>query len=347
MGAARQVVHAGEAADRAGQGRAARRAPQALPHPTRRTPPSPPRPHRRSPRTSNPVGAGCFRHPPARNERGRARRCGPDPDVADLSPSVAVRRNLTVQADLGLLHLAMRVPRRGGPGLNGVVQAAWRPSSFRMPSGVADRSATLGDRSARFGVRPARAGLTPFVARAALLACTLRCPGCSTTSRPLGCWLLLAARWSRTSSSRALGSSAPSRGSGSRVTSRSPTGRFAGIGSFDGGTRIDGSGRWLSAGFIDAHMHVESSKLMVGELARLLVARGTTTIVCDPHELAVGWARRRPLVPRRLRRVADGRARARSRLRAGESVRVAAGAALARRSGRDPGPRPGSRAWPR
>ena len=33
-------------------------------------------------------------------------------------------------------------------------------------------------------------------------------------------------------------------------------------------------------------MHVESSKLMVGELARLLVARGTTTIVCDPHELA-------------------------------------------------------------
>ena len=63
-------------------------------------------------------------------------------------------------------------------------------------------------------------------------------------------------------------------------------GRFAGIGSYDGGERIDGSGHWLSAGFIDAHMHVESSKLTVGELARVLVARGTTTIVCDPHELA-------------------------------------------------------------
>ena len=63
-------------------------------------------------------------------------------------------------------------------------------------------------------------------------------------------------------------------------------GRFAGVGSYEGGERIDGRGRWLSAGFIDAHMHVESSKLTVGELARLLVARGTTTIVCDPHELA-------------------------------------------------------------
>jgi adenine deaminase len=63
-------------------------------------------------------------------------------------------------------------------------------------------------------------------------------------------------------------------------------GRFAGVGSYEGGERIDGGGRWLSAGFIDAHMHVESSKLMIGELARLLVARGTTTIVCDPHELA-------------------------------------------------------------
>jgi adenine deaminase len=63
-------------------------------------------------------------------------------------------------------------------------------------------------------------------------------------------------------------------------------GRFAGIGSYAGGERIDGSGHWLTAGFIDAHMHVESSKLTVGELARVLVARGTTTIVCDPHELA-------------------------------------------------------------
>jgi adenine deaminase len=63
-------------------------------------------------------------------------------------------------------------------------------------------------------------------------------------------------------------------------------GRFAGTGSYPGGERIDGRGRWLCAGFIDAHMHVESCKLTVGELARVLVARGTTTIVCDPHEIA-------------------------------------------------------------
>ena len=63
-------------------------------------------------------------------------------------------------------------------------------------------------------------------------------------------------------------------------------GRFAGVGAYEGGTRIDGDGRFLTAGFIDAHMHVESSKLTVGELARVLVARGTTAIVCDPHELA-------------------------------------------------------------
>jgi adenine deaminase len=63
-------------------------------------------------------------------------------------------------------------------------------------------------------------------------------------------------------------------------------GRFAGVGSYAGGERIDGHGRWLSAGFIDAHMHVESCKLSPAELARVLLARGTTTIVCDPHELA-------------------------------------------------------------
>jgi adenine deaminase len=63
-------------------------------------------------------------------------------------------------------------------------------------------------------------------------------------------------------------------------------GRFAGVGEYAGGERIDGSGRWLSAGFIDAHMHVESCKLGPAELARVLLARGTTAIVCDPHELA-------------------------------------------------------------
>jgi adenine deaminase len=63
-------------------------------------------------------------------------------------------------------------------------------------------------------------------------------------------------------------------------------GRFAGIGRHAGGRRFDARGRFLVPGLVDAHMHVESSKLMVDELARVLLACGTTTIVTDPHEIA-------------------------------------------------------------
>ena len=60
----------------------------------------------------------------------------------------------------------------------------------------------------------------------------------------------------------------------------------AGIGSFEGGSRIDARGRWLVPGFIDAHMHVESSKLTPAQFARAVLPHGTTAIVCDPHEVA-------------------------------------------------------------
>lgn len=49
---------------------------------------------------------------------------------------------------------------------------------------------------------------------------------------------------------------------------------------------IDGSGKYLIPGLIDAHMHIESSKLLPVELARVVVPLGTTTIVVDPHEIA-------------------------------------------------------------
>jgi adenine deaminase len=62
-------------------------------------------------------------------------------------------------------------------------------------------------------------------------------------------------------------------------------GRIAGVGSYDGGERIDGAGRFLVPGFIDAHVHIESSKLLPAEFARAVVARGTTAVVCDPHEI--------------------------------------------------------------
>ena len=63
-------------------------------------------------------------------------------------------------------------------------------------------------------------------------------------------------------------------------------GLFAGVGVYDGGVRVQAHGRYLVPGFIDAHMHIESSKLTVAEFARLVIAHGTTAIVCDPHEVA-------------------------------------------------------------
>jgi adenine deaminase len=63
-------------------------------------------------------------------------------------------------------------------------------------------------------------------------------------------------------------------------------GYVAGLGEYDGETILDASGRYLVPGFIDAHMHLESSKLLVDEFARLVLPLGTTAVVADPHEIA-------------------------------------------------------------
>jgi adenine deaminase len=63
-------------------------------------------------------------------------------------------------------------------------------------------------------------------------------------------------------------------------------GMIAGLGSYEGRETIDASGRYVVPGFIDAHMHIESVKLLVDELARLILPLGTTAIVADPHEIA-------------------------------------------------------------
>ena len=63
-------------------------------------------------------------------------------------------------------------------------------------------------------------------------------------------------------------------------------GRVAGLGAYDGPRRVDASGGWLVPGLIDAHVHVESSKLTPDEFARLVLRHGTTAVVCDPHEIA-------------------------------------------------------------
>ncbi len=62
--------------------------------------------------------------------------------------------------------------------------------------------------------------------------------------------------------------------------------RIAGLGTYDGKTTYDLKGRHVCPGFIDAHVHIESSLLSVPEFARTVVARGTTAVVADPHEFA-------------------------------------------------------------
>lgn len=52
---------------------------------------------------------------------------------------------------------------------------------------------------------------------------------------------------------------------------------------------LDVGGRILAPGFIDSHVHIESSMVTVPEFARAVVPRGTTTVIADPHEIANVW----------------------------------------------------------
>jgi adenine deaminase len=63
-------------------------------------------------------------------------------------------------------------------------------------------------------------------------------------------------------------------------------GHVAGLGDYEGQEELDASGRHVVPGFVDAHMHLETTKLLVDEFARLVLPLGTTTVVVDPHEIA-------------------------------------------------------------
>jgi adenine deaminase len=56
--------------------------------------------------------------------------------------------------------------------------------------------------------------------------------------------------------------------------------------SYRGATEIDARGRIVVPGFIDSHVHCESTLVTPGEFDRCVLPRGTTTAVCDPHEIA-------------------------------------------------------------
>ncbi|MDE6613257.1 MAG: adenine deaminase [Clostridia bacterium] len=61
--------------------------------------------------------------------------------------------------------------------------------------------------------------------------------------------------------------------------------RIAGVGEYEGEKEIDCSSLTVLPGYIDGHVHIESSQLSPEEFASLIVPRGTTTIIADPHEI--------------------------------------------------------------
>ncbi|MFB4214012.1 adenine deaminase [Shouchella sp. JSM 1781072] len=69
-------------------------------------------------------------------------------------------------------------------------------------------------------------------------------------------------------------------------------GMIVGIGDYKKGDQtIDLEGKWICPGLIDGHVHIESAMVRPEDLARVLLPRGVTTIVADPHEIAnVGGA---------------------------------------------------------
>ena len=58
------------------------------------------------------------------------------------------------------------------------------------------------------------------------------------------------------------------------------------FGSYQGKRELDFSGRILVPGFIDSHLHVESSLVTPFEFDRCVTPHGVTTAICDPHEIA-------------------------------------------------------------
>lgn len=63
-------------------------------------------------------------------------------------------------------------------------------------------------------------------------------------------------------------------------------GTIVGFGDYPAVASVDLKGRYLAPGFIDSHVHIESSMVCVTEFARAVAPHGTTAVVADPHEIA-------------------------------------------------------------
>lgn len=59
-----------------------------------------------------------------------------------------------------------------------------------------------------------------------------------------------------------------------------------GVGSYSGENEIDAGGAYLAPGFIDAHVHIESSMVIPSSFMKVIMPHGTTTVIVDPHEIA-------------------------------------------------------------
>ncbi len=62
--------------------------------------------------------------------------------------------------------------------------------------------------------------------------------------------------------------------------------KIVGIGDYEGIEEIDLEGKFVVPGFIDSHVHIESSMTIPSQFAKAVVPRGTTTVIADPHEIA-------------------------------------------------------------
>lgn len=63
-------------------------------------------------------------------------------------------------------------------------------------------------------------------------------------------------------------------------------GYIVGLGAYEGETEVDVSGKVICPGFLDGHIHLESSMVAPSEFERAVLPHGTTAVVTDPHEIA-------------------------------------------------------------
>lgn len=63
------------------------------------------------------------------------------------------------------------------------------------------------------------------------------------------------------------------------------SGKIIGVGDYMAKTVVDMKGRYVAPGLIDSHEHLESAMVTPAQMSRVVIPRGTTTIIADPHEI--------------------------------------------------------------